>query len=254
MAWTKTKEEIKILREGGKRHAYILSCLREATFPGVSTKELDNIAESLIRENGDLPSLLNYKPEGASYPFPASVCISVNDEIVHGIPSERILKNGDIVSFDFCMTHKNLITDSTITVPVGVVSKELKGLILVTNNALYAGIEAAQLGSHIGDIGFAISRSVKDFGYGVIRDLAGHGVGHKVHEDPFIPNYGKKGEGYELEEGMVLALEPMFTLGSPHISLADDGYTVFSKDRSTSAHSEHTIAITKEGPLILTEQ
>ncbi len=255
MAWTKNKEEIASLRETGKIHSRILSELAKIVKPGINTKNLDTYAEETVRKEGGVPAFLNYRPEGARYPYPASLCVSINEEIVHGIPSEdRILREGDIVSLDLGIKKDGLITDAAITVTVGKVSHELKELIAATNNALYAGIEAAQPGSYIGDIGFAISESVKGYNYGVIRDLAGHGVGHKVHEDPFIPNYGKKGEGYELEVGMVLALEPMFTLGSHHILLADDGYTVLSRDRSISAHSEHTIAITENGPLILTEQ
>jgi methionyl aminopeptidase len=253
MAWIKTQDEIATLREAGKLHARILDDLAKMVKPGVSTKELDDYARKETEAAGDTPAFLNYRPEGASRPFPASVCISINDEVVHGIPSaDRILKEGDLVSLDFGIKRNGLITDAAITVPVGKVSKELQTLMRVTEEALMAGIDAARGGNCVGDIGAAISAVAKPHGYGIIRELGGHGVGHKVHEDPYIPNFGKKGEGYELEEGMVLALEPMFTLGSRYIKLLNDGYTIVSQDHSWSAHFEHTIAITKGEPIIIT--
>lgn len=253
MAWTKTKDEIAILREAGRLHARILNDLASMVKPGICTKELDRFAEHEIRSAGDEPAFLQYQPHGARRPYPASLCVSLNDEIVHGIPSEdRILKNGDIISLDLGIKRKGLITDAAITVAVGNISKELEMLMRVTKEALMAGIEAAQIGNHIGDIGFAIMQCARPHKYGVVQELGGHGVGHKVHEDPYVPNFGKKGEGYVLEEGMVLALEPMFTLGSRYIKLEADGYTITSQDHSSSAHFEHTIAITKEGPQILT--
>lgn len=254
MALIKTEEEIKILREGGKKLAVIMSQLKKASVSGVSTKELNALAEKLIRAGGDEPSILNYQPDGASYPFPASVCISVNDEIVHGIPGERKLEDGDIVSFDFCLTHKGLITDSAITVAVGEVAPEIKKLMNVTKRALEDGIKAARPGKRLGDIGHAIEMCARQHGYGVVRELGGHGVGHFVHEEPFVHNFGKPGEGLLLEPGMVLALEPMFTLGSRNIEVLKDGYTIVTRDHSPSAHFEHTIAITKEGHKVLTAE
>ncbi|MCK5096398.1 MAG: type I methionyl aminopeptidase [Candidatus Pacebacteria bacterium] len=255
MAWTKSKEEIEILRETGKLHARILSDLAQMVKPGVTTKQLDEYAEKEVRDAGDEPAFLHYRPEGMSIPYPASLCVSVNDEIVHGIPTkDNVLKDGDLVSLDLGIKHQGLITDAAITVPVGKVSKELRTLIDVTQGALMAGIDVAQVGNTIGDIGFAISDYVRPHKYGVIRELGGHGVGHEVHEEPFIANFGKKGTGYDLEVGMVFALEPMFTLGKPHISLLGDGYTIVSQDHSWSAHFEHTIAITEDGPVILTEK
>ena len=254
MTFIKTEDEIKLLREGGKRLATIMSQLKEAAVVGISTKELNDLAEKLIRDEEDEPSILNYQPDGASYPFPASVCISLNDEIVHGIPDDRKLKTGDIVSLDFCLTHKGLVTDSAITVAVGEVDEKIKKLMEVTKKALDAGIKIACAGKTLGDIGHAIESCARPHGYGVVRELGGHGVGHSVHEPPFIQNYGKRGEGMLLESGMVLALEPMFTLGSPKVEVKEDGYTIVSRDHSLSAHFEHTIAITKNGCKVLTAE
>ena len=252
MALTKTEEEIKLLREGGKRLAVIMSRLKDAAVPGISTKELDDLAEKLIRAEGDEPSILNYQPDGASYPFPASVCISLNDEIVHGIPDERKLKEGDIVSFDFCLTHKGLVTDSAITVAVGVVDPKIKKLMSITKMALAAGIKAARGGNTLGDIGQAIELCAHTAGYGVVRELGGHGVGHSVHEPPFVQNFGQPGKGMVLKPGMVIALEPMFTLGSREVEVKKDGYTIVSHDHSLGAHFEHTIAITEGKAKVLT--
>jgi len=255
MVTIKTKEEIAILREGGKRLAFILQELKKAVKPGVSTDDLNALAERLAREKGDVPSLLGYRPRGAKRPYPASVCISLNNEVVHGIPNEdpKILKDGDLISFDMCLTHKGLITDSAITVPVGTVDAKAKKLIAVTEEALYAGIKSAKGDKHIGDIGFAIERAGKANHFSVVEDLCGHGVGYKVHEDPYVPNYGDRGGGGKLKPGMVLAIEPMFTEGEKNVFLGEDGYTYETVDGSRSAHFEHTIAITNGEPEILTK-
>lgn len=254
MITIKTKEDIQILREGGKRHAAILQKLREMVRPGLSSSELNDEANRLITSGGDTSAFLNYKPNGATRPFPASLCVSVNDEIVHGIPneSEKILKEGDIVSLDLGLVHGGLITDAAITVAVGNVSADLNKLLETTKKALYEGIKAAKCGKRTGDIGVAIERIAIANNYGVVEELSGHGVGYKVHEDPFIPNYGEAGKGEVLKPGMVLAIEPMFNLGSRHIVLDEDGYTYRTKDGSPSAHFEHTILITKGDPEILT--
>jgi len=251
MALIKTEEEIKILREGGKRLAAIMLQLKKAVVVGISTNELNALAEKLIRLEGDEPSILNYQPDGASYPFPASACISINEEIVHGLPSERKIKDGDVVTFDFCLTRKNLVTDSATTVIVGEVDPKLKKLLEVTKMGLDAGIKAARPGN---TLGYAIESCAHPHGYGVVRELGGHGVGHYVHEEPFIPNFGKPGRGLLLEPGMVLAIEPMFTLGSPKVEVKEDGYTIVSRDNSPSAHFEHTVAITKDGHKVLTAE
>jgi len=249
-----TKEEIEILRESGRRLAAVLDAVEKEVRPGVSTKQLDEIAEKLIKEQGDTPAFLNYTPDGASRPFPASLCVSINDEIVHGIPSdERVLKDGDIVGIDLGVTHKGLITDSARTVLVGNVDKEIVSLVNTTKEALSAGIKAAVGGGRIGDIASAIENVAKKKGYGVIEVLGGHGVGHHVHEDPFVPNFGKKGSGPILKPGMVLALEPMLNIGSKEVELDQDGYTFKTEDGSISAHFEHTILITSGDAEILTK-
>ncbi len=251
----KTQEEIAIMREGGKRHAYILSELAKKVAPGVSTDELNTYTEKLIAEGGDRAAVLNYTPRGAKRPYPASICISVNNEIVHGIPNEDplILQEGDIVSLDLLLDHQGLITDSTITVPVGNISDENRKLIEHCKEALYHGIKAARGGGHIGDIGYAIESYARGLGYGLAEGLAGHGVGYRVHEDPFVPNEGKRGTGELLRPGMVIAIEPMLTLGTDSIVLAKDGYTYKTADGTNSAHFEHTVAITDGEPIILTK-
>ncbi len=249
----KSPAEIEILKEGGKRHALILRTLAEMVEPGVSTMFLEEEARRLIHEGGDKPSLLGYKPDWATVPYPASLCISINDEVVHGIPNaKRILKQGDIVSIDLTLTHKGLVTDSAVTVPVGAIDDESRRLIDVTEEALMEGIKMAQVGNHIGDIGYAISKFVKPTGFSLAKDLVGHGVGYAVHEDPYVPNEGKAGEGPELVPGMVIAIEPMVNVGKGGVTETEDAYTIVTKDGSRSAHFEHTVAITENGPIILT--
>ena len=250
----KTKKEIADLREGGKILASVHSALVKHVKIGVSTKDLDNIAIELIKKAGGEPAFLNYKPEGVSTPFPATLCVSVNNEIVHGIPKEnKILKDGDIVSLDLGVKYKGLFTDAAITVPVGKISKADKKLLDVTKEALNVGIEQARVGNTVGDIGYAIEKYIKPYKYGIVKDLSGHGVGKYIHEDPYIPNYGKAGKGEKLTEGMVIAIEPMINAGTSRISVDRDGWTIKTADASRSAHFEHRVAITKNGPIILTE-
>lgn len=222
--------------------------------PGLYASELDARAAELIREGGDTPAFLNYQPYGASRPYPANLCVSINDEIVHGIPTEgdKVLKEGDIVSIDLGLIHKGLITDAAITVPVGKISKELSGLLSDTKEALMAGIKAAKGGARVGDISSAIQAIGKAKGYGIVEELAGHGVGYHVHEDPYVPNFGHAGKGELLKPGMVIAIEPMFNIGTKKIRLDADGYTYRTADGKPSAHFEHTIVITKSGAEILT--
>jgi methionyl aminopeptidase len=250
----KSKEDIRILREGGKRHAYIMSKLVEMVRPGLITSELDRAAVNLIRENGDEAAILNFQPYGADRPYPASICVSVNDEIVHGIPTENpiTLKEGDIVSIDFALTHKGLITDMAVTVPVGTVSPEIQELLDDTKAALMAGIKAAKGGCRVGDISAAIELVGTAKQYGIVEELSGHGVGFHVHEDPHVPNYGEEGKGPVLKPGVVIAIEPMFNLGSRHLTLDNDGYTYRTSDGKPSAHFEHTVLITKGDAEILT--
>lgn len=248
----KTKEEIEILREGGKRLAAILAQVAKKVVPGVSTLELDEYAYKLIKDGGDEPAFLNYKPSGHHKPYPASLCTSVNNEIVHGIPNKnKILKEGDIISIDLGLKHKGLFTDHAMTVGVGKINKASEKLLEFTHEALLVGIEQARGGNTVGDIGSAIEKFVNRK-YGIVRELSGHGVGKKIHEDPYIPNYGKKGQGQKLIPGMVVAIEPMLNIGKDDITVDADGYTIKTTDGSNSAHFEHTILITEGYAEILT--
>ncbi len=248
----KDKEKLRV---AGQRLGTILQALAKEVRPGVSVATLNDMAEKMIRDYGDTPAFLDYKPMGAPRPFPATLCVAVNDTVVHGIPTERntVLQEGDIVGLDTGLLHDGYYSDSGITVPVGNIDKEAQKLLQVTREALYVGIEAAQVGNTTGDIGHAIEEFVRPHGYGIVRELCGHGLGKKVHEEPSIPNYGKKGEGEELVEGMVIAIEPMLNIGSPEVIFEDDGYTVRTADGLRSAHFEHSLVITKDGPEILTE-
>lgn len=255
MITIKSENDIKILKEGGKRHALILASLVEKVAPKVSSFELNEFAYSLIKESGDAPAFLHYKPEGARRPYPAALCVSINEEIVHGIPNEtpKILEEGDIVSLDLGLVHEGLITDAAITVPVGRVDPEDSRLITATRESLSAGIIAARGGNTIGDIGFAIESVAKKYGFNLAQGLAGHGVGYEVHEDPYVPNSGRPGDGPKLKPGMVIAIEPMLVRGKGDIVLEKDGYTFRTKDRSRAAHCEHTVLITTDSPVILTQ-
>ncbi len=252
MAKFKTEEEITLLRESGKRLARVLNVLAKEVKVGVTTKYLDEVAERLIRATGDTPPFLNYTPHGVKIPFPASLCVSVNEEIVHGIPGDRIIQDGDIVSIDLGLTHKGMITDAALTIPVGNIPPEVALLITETKRGLMEGIKAIRPGARIGDIGAAIERVGNSHGYGIVRELCGHGVGHAVHEEPNVPNYGRKGTGPLLKPGMVIAIEPMFMLGRENILLLPDQYTVVTEDGSLSAHFEHSVVVTKTGYEILT--
>ena len=226
--------------------------------PGLHIRELDAQAALLIAKNGDTAAFLNYQPKGARRPYPATVCVSINDEVVHGIPTEgggpdgKILKEGDIVTIDLGLIHKEMITDAAITVPVGKVSDDCTKLIETTKKALMAGIKAAKAGKRVGSISEAIQRVALACGYGIVEDLSGHGVGYAVHEDPYVPNYGSANRGAILKAGMVLAIEPMFNLGRKEVKLDADGYTYRTVDGKPSAHCEHTVVITKSGAEILT--
>ena len=251
----KTKAEIETMKVGGARHAEILRELAKQVAPGVSTMILEEEAQRMIRERGDKPAFLGYQPAGAKRPYPAALCVSINDEIVHGIPNEaeRIINQGDIVSLDLGLIHGGLITDGAITVPVGAIDDEDKELLKVTKRALEAGIKEAKPGNTVGDISQAIMDVVNKSKFSLAEDLAGHGVGYKVHEDPFIPNIGYSGDGEKLVAGMVIAIEPMVNVGKPQIKLANDGYTIKTRDGSRSAHFEHTVAITEKGNIVLTQ-
>ena len=252
-----TQEQKEILREGGRKLGYILKTLGEMAQGGggvVSTQDIEDKARELIDEVGGIPATLNYTPRGACRPFPAATCVSINDEIVHGIPNEdaKILQEGDIVSIDCLLKFRGLITDSCITVGVGNMNKEDRLLIKAAREARAMAIAAVRVGATTGDIGFAVSKVAKKYGFGVAHELGGHGVGEDVHEDPFIPSYGSKGRGEVLKENMVLAIEPILMAGRDGIKLMPDDYTYVSIDGKKSAQFEHTVIVGKEGAEILT--
>ena len=248
-----SKKEIEILREGGKRLNFILHEVAKNIKEGVTPDELNSITENLIREEGDIASFLNYTTNGHR-PYPSALCVSVNNEAVHGVGKGKTtpLKEGDIVNIDLGLTHKGLVTDKTLMVGVGKISSEDINLIETTKLALEAGIKAIKAGNTTGDIGNAIETVVKKRGFNVIRELGGHGVGRSVHEKPFVPNFGRKGEGDILREGMVLALEPIVTRGQGKIYTASDGHTYKSTDGVNVAQWEDTVLVTKSGYEILT--
>jgi methionyl aminopeptidase len=255
MSLIKSQEEIEILREAGRRLAEILDKVKQAVVPGVAAGKLNRMAERLIFKAGDIPAFLNYKPNGAKRPYPASLCVSINNEVVHGIPNEqtKLIADGDIVGLDIGLKHRGMIVDMAVTVGVGVIDDTAQKLIEVAHRALMEGIRRARHGARVGDISAAIEQSVRPTGFSIVENLGGHGVGHAVHEDPYIPNFGKPGVGMKLEAGMVLALEPMINEGAKEVVLEKDGYTFSTKDGSRSAHFEHTILITPGEAEILTQ-
>ncbi len=253
MITIKTPQEIEIMREGGRRLAHVLKALRKEVRPGIATKELDKKARMLVEEWGDRAAFLNYKPHGALKAFPAALCASVNEVVVHGLPSSHTLKEGDIVKLDMGLIHDGFYVDSAITVAVGKVSKEAEGLLGATRESLRDGVKMAKPGNAIGDIGWAVSRRIEREGFGIVKALTGHGIGRELHEDPHVYNLGRRGEGDKLRVGMVLAIEPMVALGDGRVrQLKDDSFVTM--DGSIAAHFEHTVAITEKGPLILTEE
>ena len=252
MTILKNIEDINKLREGGK---IIASVLREAAsraLPGVKTIELDMLAEKIIREAGGRPSFKNYKTPDDKFPYPASLCVSINEEVVHGVPGERVLKDGDIVSLDLGMKYKGLYTDIALTIGIGTIDKKAGKLLKICKIALAKSIKQAKEGRTLGDIGFIIQSYVESHGFQVVRKLVGHGVGYSVHEEPDIPNWGEPGQGEVLKRGMVLAIEPMIVEGGPDVFLTSDGWTWKTKDGSRAAHFEHTIAVGKNKGEILT--
>ncbi len=242
----KTEEEIMIMAEGAKILAQIMKELEKRVKPGVTTKYIDKAAEDLVLKYGAKPSFKNYNG------FPATICASINEEVVHGLPSNRELKEGDIFSIDIGLIYKGYHSDMAVTVPVGEVSPEALRLIRATKKALKRGIKKVRVGVTFGDIGNTIQRYVEDQGYGVVRTLCGHGIGRELHEDPQISNYGKRKTGPVIKEGMVFCIEPMITIGSYDLKRSKDGYGFVTKDNSLSAHFEHTIAVTKKGVRVLT--
>lgn len=254
MITIKTEKEIEIMAEGGKILKEILQNLASAVKPGVTTLELDKLARELVLSwSKKMPEAKIQSSFSGYRGYPAFLCVSVNDEVVHGVPSERKIKDGDVVGLDFGVVYKGFHTDSALTVGVGKISKEAEKLISVTKEALDIGIQEARAGQTTGDIGYAIQRHVEKNGFSVVRELVGHGVGRKLHEEPYVPNYGKKGRGEILKEGMTIAIEPMVTANRPEVVLSDDNWTYKTKDGSLAAHFEHTLAITKSSPVVLTK-
>ena len=253
MTILKNIEDINKLREGGKILASVLYEAAKKSVPGAKTTELDKLAEKMIREAGGRPSFKNYKTADDKIPYPASLCVSINEEVVHGIPGERVLKDGDIVSLDLGMEYKGFYTDSAVTVSVGEASEQAKKLIETTKESLNLGIMAVKSGAFTGDVGYAIQSFAEKNGFNVVRKLVGHGLGRKVHEPPEVPNFGVKGKGEILREGEVIAIEPMITAGRHDIYLDKDLWTWKTKDGSLSAHFEHTIIVTKTGAEIITK-
>lgn len=237
------------MKEAGRLSAMVLREIGKRCKPGVSTWELDRFAEEFIRSHGGIPAFKGYGG------FPGSICASVNDEIVHGIPSKKVvLKKGDIISIDTGATVDGWVGDNAWTFPVGAVSAEKQKLLKVTEQCMWAGISAARPGNRLGDIGHAIESIANKHKYGVVRELTGHGVGRDMHEDPMVPNYGLPHTGKKLEVGMVIAIEPMINMGTRKIGYGKDGWLIFTKDRQPSAHFEKTVAITEDGPLVLTSE
>lgn len=242
MIFLKTEDEIELLRQSNLLVGKTLAEVAKIIKPGVTTKELDKVAEEFIRDNGATPTFKGF-PNQFGEPFPASICTSVNDQVVHGIPNDIPLKDGDIVSVD-CGTYMNgFCGDSCYTFPVGEISLGVMQLLKATKEALYLGIEKAIHGNRLGDIGAAVQEYCETKSYGVVRELAGHGIGKDMHEDPIVPNYGRRGNGILLKKGMCIAIEPMITMGSRQIYIENDGWTVRTKDSKPAAHYEHTIAI-----------
>jgi methionyl aminopeptidase len=250
MILLKSKDEIDHMRRANLIVAETLVEVRAHVRPGVSTAELDALAEELTRKKGALPAFKGYTVAGRA--FPASICISINDEVVHGIPSrQRVLREGDIVGLDFGVCYRGYYGDAAMTVPVGRVSAEAERLMEVTRGALAAGIEAIHAGGHVGDISGAIQDTAEAAGYSLVREFVGHGIGRSLHEDPQVPNYRTGARGVRLQEGLVLAIEPMVCAGGPEVYVKDDGWTAATRDGRLSAHFEHSVAVTGNGPYIL---
>ncbi len=246
MIYYKTNEEIEGIRKSCLLVSKTLAEVARFIKPGITTLQIDKMVEEYMRDHGATPSFLGYRN------FPNSACVSVNEVVVHGIPTNLTLKEGDIVSVDCGATLDGFVGDSAYTFPVGEISREKKKLLEVTKESLNKGVEQARIGNRMGDISSAIQVYVEKHGYSIVRELVGHGVGKKLHEDPEVPNYGKRGNGLKLQEGLVIAIEPMVNMGKREIFTAEDEWTVYTRDRLPAAHFEHTVAIRKNGPDVLT--
>jgi methionyl aminopeptidase len=246
MITLKSARELDTMRRSGKITAAVLTHLMRTARAGMTTGQLDALAERGIRERGGVPTFVGY------HGYANAICASVNDEVVHGIPGDRVLREGDLLSIDIGTTLDGYVSDSAVTIPIGSISADARRLLDVTQECLMIGIAQMQRGNRLGDIGHAIQHHAESHGYGVVRELVGHGVGTAMHEEPQVPNFGKAGTGVELRAGLVLAIEPMITQGTHEVEILKDGWTVVTADGKLSAHFEHTIAVTEGGPRILT--
>ncbi|MGH7806060.1 MAG: type I methionyl aminopeptidase [Candidatus Binatia bacterium] len=246
----KTAEELTVMRRAGRIVAEVLERLQREVRPGITTLDLDRIAEQMTLERGAVPAFKGYRVGPRTYP--ASLCVSINEEVVHGIPAPRALKVGDIVGLDFGVCCDGFYADAAVTVPVGDVTVEAKHLLAATREALEAGIRELRAGNRLGDLSHAIQVRAESAGLSVVREFVGHGIGRRLHEEPQVPNFGEPGRGRKLREGMVLAIEPMLNLGGPGVYIKDDGWTAVTRDGSLSAHFEHSVALTENGPMVLT--
>mgnify|MGYP000264089499 CR=1 FL=1 len=242
----KSRNELEKMRRAGLIVAETLRELRNMVEPGVTTRQLDSAAEKKIRAVGAYPTFKGYRK------FPSSICASVNDEVVHGIPSERKLREGDVIKIDCGATLDGYVGDAAITVPVGNVSPAIEKLVEVTRTSLFRAVEKMVPGNRLYDVSYAVQEFVEENGFSIVRDFCGHGIGQQMHEDPQVPNYGRRGTGPKLKEGWVLAIEPMVNLGTHEVQILSDGWTVKTKDGRASCHFEHTIAVTEDGPVVMT--
>lgn len=251
MIIAKSRKDLDRMREVGELIAEVRETLRGMIQPGISTLDLNEVAEKMMRDAGAIPTFIGYKPHGMT-PFPFAICASVNDQVVHGFSTKTKLKEGDIVSLDMAATYNGFVGDTAFTAPVGQIDDEVAQLLKVTEECLHLGIAQCRVGNKVGDIGHAIETHVKKFGYGIVRDYTGHGIGRNMHEAPQIPNYGRPGTKERIRAGFCFAIEPMVNLGTHETKTLDDKWTVVTKDGKASAHFEHTIAILESGPEILT--
>jgi methionyl aminopeptidase len=252
MICLKSPEEIEIMRAANLIVAEVLAELRANVRDGVRTGELDRIAEDMTRQRGAVPAFKGYEVAGRM--FPSSVCVSINDEVVHGIPSDRrVLENGDIIGLDFGVCYQGFYGDSAMTVAVGDVGPEAQRLMRTAEEALWAGIEHVRVGNRLGEVSAAVQARVEREGFSVVRDFVGHGIGRRLHEEPQVPNFGNRDRGVRLRPGMVLAIEPMVNAGAPEVWIKDDGWTAVTRDGSLSAHFEHSVAVTEKGPYVLSQ-
>ena len=254
MIFLKSPHEIELMRKANRIVIETLAELREQVRPGISTGEIDRWATELIRKKGAASAFKGYTIRNGSVPFPATICVSINDEIVHGIPNTaRTIQDGDVVSLDFGVIHEGFYGDAAISFVLGAAPERTRKLLTTTAESLEEGIAQAQVGNRLGNVSAAIQDRVEREGFSVVREFVGHGVGRRLHEDPAVPNYGTKNRGVRLREGMVLAIEPMVNMGQAGVRMKDDAWTAATKDGSLSAHFEHSIAITERGPQILSQ-